>query len=75
MNEVNESLLNQWAKPTRLTRSLNSNARVPGGGQSKCGPGHWASPSEPYEIGKMQQSDSKIEKYALHNDGVIVLLN
>ena len=32
-------------------------------------PGHWASPSEPYEIGKMQQSDSKIEKYALHNDG------
>ena len=43
---MNESLLNQWAKP-----------------------------SEPYEIGKMQQSDSKIEKYALHNDGVIVLLN
>ena len=61
MNEVNESLLNQWAKPTRLTRALKIWVKVV--------------TREPYEIGKMQQSDSKIEKYALHNDGVIVLLN
>ena len=60
MNEVNESL---WVKVvTRESQVV---------GQSKCGPGHWAKLSEPYEIGKMQQSDSKIEKYALHNDGVI----
>ena len=71
---MNETLLIQWAKPTGLTRSLVTRESQVVASQN-VSPATGRSPVEPYEIGKMQQSDSKIEKYALHNDGVIVLLN